>query len=103
MRKRNGEPVLPSRATTGPSTKRSLSATTWLALIILSSCTSFYLGIWTAWSISPSSSDVNAVNDLCIKAALGEDTGELGRKIGDILQSRVDRGELLPMGWDQFY
>lgn len=92
MRRRNGSgPVLPSSGGVGSSLPTKTPTTTWLALIIFSSCTSFYLGVWTAWSIQPSSSDA----DLCIKAANGDDNGELGRKVGDIFQTRLDSGETM--------
>ena len=91
-RRRNGSrPVLPTRALGGSlSNKPSINSTTWLALILSSSFTAFYLGIWTAWSINPSTSDL----DLCIKAANGDERGELGRKVGDIFKTRLDKGEM---------
>jgi hypothetical protein len=52
------------------------------------------MGVWAAWSIAPSSIDLN-VADLCLKAANGDEKDELGRKVGDIIKTRIDKGEVL--------
>jgi hypothetical protein len=69
-----------------------ISTATWIIIVIFSSCISFYVGVWSAWSIT--SSNGGDASELCVMAANGEDTGELGRKIGDIFKTRLDIGEM---------
>jgi hypothetical protein len=92
--KNNGGPdLLTSRAIVANRNLSKASTTNWLIFVIFSSCISFYLGVWTAWAIVPTSSVNNNVSDLCLKAAKGEDRGDLGRKVGDIFKTRLDKGE----------
>lgn len=89
----NGGPeLLPSRAKEGNRNLSRASTTKWLVIVIFSSCISFYLGVWTALAVAPTSSDINHASDLCLKAAKGEDRGDLGRKVGDIFKARLDKG-----------
>lgn len=72
----------------------SISSATWIIIVMFSSCISFYVGVWTAWSITSASGGLRSESyEHCINAANGEDDGELGKKIGFIFKSRLDRGE----------
>lgn len=92
MRKRSGgAPLLPSRTLTPPKSRNSVSSITWLLVVIVFSCTSFYAGFWSAWVVA--SRDYDGAADLCLKAANGDGGGDLGRRVGDIFKTRLDRGE----------
>eukprot|EP00804_Cyclotella_cryptica_P000987 CCRYP_012341-RC/>CCRYP_012341-RC protein AED:0.07 eAED:0.07 QI:286/1/1/1/0.83/0.85/7/369/700 len=93
MRNRTTASPLPTRISGISSTSKavSISTTTWIILIVFSSCISFYVGVWSAWSISSASGTLNEAVDLCLEAASGEGKGDLGRKVRDIFKARLER------------
>jgi hypothetical protein len=103
MRHHNGsKPLLPSsRGNPQQHQKQTVGTTTWIIFLVFSSCISFYVGVWVAWSIQPPGGDSAAVgsvkndassDELCLSAINGGG-GELGKRVGDALQLKIDRGE----------
>ena len=94
MRQRSdNQQLLPSRTAVTPR-KAPFGTTTWIILIVFSSLSSFYVGVWATLTVA-SGKDCADCTSICMNAVDTGD-GELGRKVGRAFSKNIERGETRP-------